>query len=70
MGGAGSVVPSQIQYLMTMKGDQDFISIHEWSARLVHAMLVEAGFFPVFDGPLNITPFEALTMPEPQRLSL
>jgi hypothetical protein len=74
--GGTVVIPPHVEYLMQLKGssgaaDNDFVSIHEWSARLFHAILVEAGYFPVFDGPLSdITPNEALVMPDSVRIPM
>ncbi len=51
---------------MNLKGDQDFISVHEWAARLCHIMLVEAGYFPCGDNLVN--PQTAIEMSDNVRI--
>jgi hypothetical protein len=50
---------------MVLRGQQDFISIHEWAARICHVLMVETGFFPSFDG---LSPEEALDMEDSIRI--
>ncbi|OXA43574.1 uncharacterized protein LOC110858639 isoform X2 [Folsomia candida] len=66
-------VPPHIQMLMSIKGDQDFISVHEFSARLCHILLVETGFFPVTGDVFQstgftFTPQALMDMPDSLRI--